>query len=569
MRRLSIWQTLGISRSQDRTEIRRAYAKKLKVTNPEDDPEGFKVLRAAYEEALDYADNRFATHDLDETGDEVAATDTNVHDGPAPLPAGEAETYAMPVVDEVSDSFFATRAILETQLQARSAASEDDRLASLALILSSPMLDNIETRSAAEVWLAELVSRNQPRSDALLPRLIEHFGWNNRRIDRHRPYAVMQILQRETDLVFLRAIRHGTDLDTDAWQVLSRPPEPPTLWRRLWPKISRSEIRSFLNRIRNDHPTVIDDLNAESVRRWEEDGEKRDLLDQVRICLLVLFPIGVCAILCVWLAWGLHPALIAIPVAIPVLAVGGVLMFEYGYCRTRQWWEGNWHLQRNGFLVFGWGPALIAILCLAAAPASMWLTAIVAVLSVLVALWAAIVGDPEKSEHSWPWQIRLFVAELFLVAWWICVLWDVPMAAAVQMTPPVIAATLVSGFGRMPLFHKWLMIHAWGQRIILVALMAGIAGSILLLWQSYTVPDWRAPAFACAAVMVLLHRVPTLAIAHWTAGFRYVVAYGVLFIARTQGGEMMTLAFAGSVLLLWAGLNTILALYNTWRKPTG
>ena len=566
MRAPSIWKTLGLSRTQDRTEIRRAYARKLKITNPEDDPEGFKVLRAAYEEALDYADNRFVAYDPDEAEDDGPTSET--HDSLTALRTSDAETYKPPVVDEIADSYFAARATLETQLQARSAASEDDRLASLALILSSPMLDNIEMRSATEAWLAELVSRNQPRSDALIPRVVERFGWNNRRIDRHRPYAVHQVLQRETDLAFLRALRRGTDLDTDAWQILSRPPEPPTLWRRLWPKVSRSEIQSFLNRIRNDHPTVVDDLNAESVRRLEEDGETRDLLDQVRISLLVLFPIGVCAMLCVWLGWGLHPALIAIPVAIPLLAVGGALAFEHGYVRMRQRWEGNWRWQQSNLLRFGWGPALIAVLCLAAAPASTWLTAVVAVLSVVVTCWAAVVGDPDKSEHAWPWQIRLAIAELFLMAWWACALWDFPVGAAIQMTPAVIAATVVSGFGRMPLFHKWFMLPAWGQRIILVTLLPGIAGALLVLWQSYDVADWKAPAFAAAAIMVLLHRVPTLAIAHWTAGFRYVIAYGALFIARTQGGEMLSLAFAGSVLLLWAGLNSGLALYNTWRNPS-
>ena len=46
---------LGIEPTKDERMIKNAYREKLAVTNPEDDPEGFKRLRAAYEEASVYA----------------------------------------------------------------------------------------------------------------------------------------------------------------------------------------------------------------------------------------------------------------------------------------------------------------------------------------------------------------------------------------------------------------------------------------------------------------------------------------------------------------------------------
>lgn len=51
MVKTEIFQVLGISETKDERAIKNAYRDKLAVTNPEDDPEGFKRLRTAYEEA--------------------------------------------------------------------------------------------------------------------------------------------------------------------------------------------------------------------------------------------------------------------------------------------------------------------------------------------------------------------------------------------------------------------------------------------------------------------------------------------------------------------------------------
>lgn len=46
---------LGLERTKDEGQIKRAYREKLTATNPEDDPEGFKRLREAYEQACQFA----------------------------------------------------------------------------------------------------------------------------------------------------------------------------------------------------------------------------------------------------------------------------------------------------------------------------------------------------------------------------------------------------------------------------------------------------------------------------------------------------------------------------------
>ncbi len=46
------WSTLGLIPTADDREIRRAYARLLKTTRPEEDPEAFQALRTAFEEAM-------------------------------------------------------------------------------------------------------------------------------------------------------------------------------------------------------------------------------------------------------------------------------------------------------------------------------------------------------------------------------------------------------------------------------------------------------------------------------------------------------------------------------------
>ncbi|MFS0918986.1 tetratricopeptide repeat protein [Brevibacillus sp. 179-C 1.1 NHS] len=54
---MGIWEILGIEPTDNPAQIKKAYAKKLKIHNPEVDPEGFQRLREAYDLALKYTRN--------------------------------------------------------------------------------------------------------------------------------------------------------------------------------------------------------------------------------------------------------------------------------------------------------------------------------------------------------------------------------------------------------------------------------------------------------------------------------------------------------------------------------
>ncbi|WP_166887292.1 hypothetical protein [Massilia sp. CCM 8734] len=67
---MNVWSVLGMTASRDERAIKRAYAARLKVTRPEDDPVAFQILNDAYQAALQLARQ---ANDLDWPDDEQPA----------------------------------------------------------------------------------------------------------------------------------------------------------------------------------------------------------------------------------------------------------------------------------------------------------------------------------------------------------------------------------------------------------------------------------------------------------------------------------------------------------------
>lgn len=168
------YRRLGLLSDAQARDIRRAYARELKKIDQALDAAGFQQLRAAYEDALQFAQGR---HDVLDDGQE---TDTRPEFAAAPMePVATLPRLAGPgqLADAALDAFRATLA----QLAVKHAGSSDGPFQdALRHTLAGEHLFGIEARFAFEQHVADLlVDGWRPGHDALLVAAVAVFGWSD------------------------------------------------------------------------------------------------------------------------------------------------------------------------------------------------------------------------------------------------------------------------------------------------------------------------------------------------------------------------------------------------------
>ena len=370
----SPWKILGIKAGSDRDTIRRAYAKKLKGVNPEDDPEGFMRLRQAHDDALAQLRWRRPPQGPERDGPEPEAPDSEPADasppagsedanwlawtgpppdgphgsappptyptesGPASVPRGEPDPAAAALAAEQADLATRQQALIDAI-----AAGPEGQLTALDHLLAAPALEAIAARERIERWIAATIRRQLPASDPLVVAAIERFGWGELgAIEADADVA--SLLQRRDEGAFVaRIARPHTDLHVGYMALQGL--KGPGWWRRVTALFGAApeQTRTILGLVDGPMPGIASWLDPDAMAWW------RDWHSEPRLRLwmfAVLFPLAAVALVAVLEPTGWPEAVQAGAGLLAYAAPFAMVWLLNARRRVQaQWQRPAWHYQ--------------------------------------------------------------------------------------------------------------------------------------------------------------------------------------------------------------------------------
>lgn len=255
----SHWDILGTAPTGDERAIKRAYASRLKLTRPEDDPAAFQVLRQAYEYALHCAGQ---AHE-------------HAHGSPAPALADQpvrlgVASSSPDAVQQATQAFLAWRD-----------SNHGRPLESLATLAASDAFLSFAVREQFE-RLALDYCASEICGDEERDAVVEHFDWQRRlqhleKINRENAHAAMARFNAARSHEFLL---YGGHQYRAALKALLAPC-PPAYSGLLGDKVFTRTLLELITRLRWQHPDFLAcRVNPEVLDWWERHaGAKRYFVD--------------------------------------------------------------------------------------------------------------------------------------------------------------------------------------------------------------------------------------------------------------------------------------------------
>ena len=540
----SVWSALGLAPTDDRRAIKRAYAAKLKAIDVDQDPDAFIALRHTLELALRLAEHPQLVEE-EEAQEEEQAPEQEEDDWESRShPAPDAGSFNLSFIaipgwtvapEQPSDTpaFAALETLLyETDDPARIAAATE-------ALLASPALQSIDGAQDAEIWCARTILAHMPRADPMIVPAMHRFGWLEEDRNWTRRDIVARVMARHRDRWFLHDIAQPGHEHHRAWQALSRP-----FVARGAGRIA-GRVETLLKMIRGTHRTLLQDLDAESIARWD------DFLCQPRLSrrfwpITLLAPLPVLALTGGALATA--PSLLLVYLLLAGSAAGAqaaTLRIERWSAAVR---ETDWDARDAHPLAWGWIPALL-LLPIAAAliPPSPVATIILAASAVaLAAIAAAFRDEPDSGERA---RNRRWYP-IAALAWWALAAAFAPSAAAwVQVTAPLLATSWIATIAAA---HVAEILERLRPARLRAAIGGTAAGMTLAIgWIGAALPAPAPPAILILVPLALIAMAALTRAVHLQLGWIGTVAWLALVVVQN-----MLSTFVAMDLLQTAAIST-------------
>ncbi len=477
---------LGIPRGSDRATIRRAYAARLKTTNPEDDAKGFMALREAYEQALRWVEyQHFDDWDDAEEADEPAIVEAPVpevlevagDEGELePLPP--AAPLPPPPPDPLAEARAADAAELERLLAELEAGlrgpwfkDRDALRATFDAVMAAPALMEIDRRAHTEYRLAALIADTIPRSDAILQPAMAAFGWEG---EGNHPPAVWELRARLDEWRLIASFGRGGHGLGAGWRALIAGKTPSWLRRiaALRPGLE-GQVRQLFDLADYEVPGIAHSFHPKAAEWWRAHLDApRFGFAEVALLLIGALAAGLFALV------GATPAL-RLWGAVAAGAAGVVLAVAHWRFVTPLRWR-----RMQGLAAtpggFGWrfGLWLVVTLTAISLPVSPWIAGGIAASAFALAL-TIFVLDGSEGGGGVPWRrvIVLGVVGAFVG----------PAFAAMRVEEQALVLVFAASSGLVGLSARMAIARLIAPRPILIALGLLLALIVAAIMRS----DWQ------------------------------------------------------------------------------
>ena len=483
-----VWEILGIAPTSEQGAIRKAYAARLKEVQPEEDPAGFQLLRAAYESALRAAKGTMLP------ADRTAARSAS--SPPAPVPAESAA---------LEEALARLARTLRNEAGIEGAAFRS----ALEDVLTDPRMFHVGDFRSTESRIARMMLESLPRSDGVLPIVVERFGWHRSETSSRHSKEVLAVMSRTADLEIVAKLRAGTDNDARVFRMLSTPAPKSWIVRRYRAIFLDQAVREFMQRTLPARPALASWLDQRSSALWLGILGRPHLSKRALLAMPVYSALALAAL---WIAAvegaispDLRRPLLALALCSgPILALAKLYIFS---------WPVHWlMLKRRGrpfaaWVRVGWLPASACLVLIAGAPAAGWMTAVIAALgSSCLLVWATVASAPVFVAEglSFSEKLRFSFARNIIMIYWTCLIAAGAGAPAALATLGALSASAIADASARKI---WLFDTPRATRVRLgIALLIAVSSVLSWIWMADRSGRSARLAAALVTAAVLLHR---------------------------------------------------------------